>query len=72
MKKPENAKRVVYGGMSFTLTLFVCFSLLGYLVYGQRTQASVPLNLCGTTELTTTYVNSVYYYCMLIQYTIIV
>ena len=64
MKKPENAKRVVYGGMSFTVCLFVSFSLLGYLVYGERTQASIPLNLCGTTEATTAYasINSYYYY----------
>ena len=47
MKNPEHAPRVVYIGMSIVTGLFVTFSLLGYLVYGEHTMASVTLNLCG-------------------------
>ena len=52
MKRPENAKKVVYGGMTFIVCLFASFSLTGYLVYGDRIQASIPLNLCGTNDFT--------------------
>ena len=52
MKNPKLAKPVIYTGMTVVVSLFCSFSLLGYLVYGTRIQASVPLNLCGTDDVT--------------------
>ena len=49
MQNSEHAPRVVYIGMSMVTGLFVMFSLMGYLVYGDQTQASITLNLCGVT-----------------------
>ena len=54
MKNPKLAKPVIYTGMAVVVVLFCSFSLMGYLVYGNSIQASVPLNLCGTDEVTTT------------------
>lgn len=48
MKTPEHAPTVVYIGMSMVTGLFIVFSLMGYLVYGTTTQASITLNLCSS------------------------
>lgn len=55
MKNPAQAKKVIFSGMGCLLVLFLSFSTLGYLVYGDRVKGSIHLNLCGTTELTTRY-----------------
>ncbi|XP_003383116.1 PREDICTED: proton-coupled amino acid transporter 1-like isoform X2 [Amphimedon queenslandica] len=53
MKQPTHAKSVVYCGMAVVTILFALFGAIGYLTYGENTQASVTLNLCSNNELTT-------------------
>ena len=53
MKQPKHAKRIVYCGMAVVTILFALFGAIGYLTYGENTQASVTLNLCSNIELTT-------------------
>lgn len=45
MKKPQNSKRVIYISMAVVTLLYVVFSVLGYMVYGNEIQSSITLSL---------------------------
>lgn len=45
MKKPQNSKRVIYASMAVVTLLYVVFSVLGYMVYGNKILGSITLNL---------------------------
>ncbi|XP_031209295.1 proton-coupled amino acid transporter 3 isoform X2 [Mastomys coucha] len=45
MKSPQQFPAVLYLGMSFVIFLYICLGTLGYMKFGEDTQASITLNL---------------------------
>ena len=51
MKKPEQARSVVYKAMVVVTLLYFSFGTIGYIVYGNNIKASITLNLHSSMRL---------------------
>ena len=47
MKSPRYAKRIIFLGMVVVMFIFIEFGTLGYVVYGEKIQPSISLNLAS-------------------------
>ena len=47
MKNPSHAKALYRATMGVSLLLYVAFGIFGYLVYGEKVEGSITLNLTG-------------------------
>ena len=45
MKSPKDAPRIIFFSMTLVVTAFIVIGVLGYIVYGVDTKASITLNL---------------------------